>query len=85
MPILALPFPTPALAPTPALPTVPPTIFQPRRATRSNFCQPPELSDLSGHVITQYTEATDPLSAPANISLEQHYCNTVGIRLPSGR
>ena len=85
LPIPVLPPPTPVLAPAPALPAVPPIIFQPRRSTRSNFGQPPELLDPSGHVITQYTETTDPLLAPPNTSLCQHYCNTIGIRLPSGR
>ena len=69
VPIPALPPPTPVLAPSPALPAAPPTIFQPRRSTRSNFGQPPDVLGPSGHVITQYTEATNPLSAPYNISL----------------
>ena len=69
LPIPALPLPNSALAPASALPAVPPTIFQPRCSTRSNFGQPPELLDSSGHIITQYTEATDPLSAPPNTSL----------------
>ena len=85
LPIPTLPLPTPALAPATALPAVPPTIIQLRCSTRSNFIQPPELLDPSGHVITQYTEATDPLSAPPNLPLVQHYCNSIGIRLPSGR
>ena len=85
VPIPALPLPTPTLAPALALPVAQPTIFHPRCSTRSNFGQPPDMFDPSGHVITQYTKATDPLSAPPNISLVQHYCNTMGIRLPSGR
>ena len=72
-PTPALPPPTPTLAPAPALPAVPPTIFQLRRSTKSNFGQPPELLDPSGHIITQYTEATDHLLAPPNTSLVQHY------------
>ena len=84
-PTPALPPPTPALTPARTLPAVPPTIFQPRCSTRSNFGQPPELLDPSGHIITQYTDATDHLSAPPNTSLLQHYCNTLGIRLPRGR
>ena len=85
VPIPVLPTPTSALAPAPALPAAPPTIFQPRRFTRINFGLPPDVLDPSGHVITQYTEATNPISAPYNTSLVQHYCNTMGIRLPSGR
>ena len=92
VPIPALPSLTPALAPAlpalptlPALPAAPPTIFQPRRSTRSNFGLPPDVLDPSGHVITRYTEATDPLSVPYNTSPLQHYCNKMGIRLPSGR
>ena len=81
LPIPVLPPPTPALVPAPALSAASPTIFQPRRSTRSIFGQSPELLDPSGHVITQYTEATDPLSAPPNTSLVQYYCNTMGTSL----
>ena len=85
LPIPALPPPTPVLAPAQALPATSPTIFQPYCSTRSNFGQPPELLDRSGNVITQYTEATDPLFAPLNTSLVQCYCSTMDIRLPSRR
>ena len=69
------PEPTPVSAPTPS---------QPRRSTRSNFGQAPELLDPSNHLTIEHTQITDYLLAPANTSPIQHYCAMLGIKLPSG-
>jgi hypothetical protein len=44
---------------------------QPRRSTRSNFGHSPDVFDPSSHHITN------------NITLSEHYCHTLGIKLPS--
>jgi hypothetical protein len=55
----------------------PVTQEQPRRSTRSNFGNAPEILDPSNHHITNYT------SALPNTTPTEHYCNSLGIKLPS--
>ena len=67
------------------LPNNPPTVFQSCSSTGSNFCQPPDVLDPSSHSVTQQINLTDYVLVPANTSPIDHYCNTLGIKLPSGR
>ena len=58
-------------------------VFQAHRSTQSNIGQPPEVLDPSNHIITQHISVTDYSSALANTSPIEHYCNMLGIKLPS--
>ena len=49
-----------------------------RRSTRSNFGTAPVKLDPSNHLATNYNEAA------TNVSPVEHYCNTLGIKLPTG-
>ena len=75
----------PAPTPVPEVPNAPPTVFYPRRFTRSNVGQPPDVLDPSSHFVTQHTGVTDHLSVPPNTSPIEHYYNTLVIWLPSRR
>jgi hypothetical protein len=61
--------------------TIHPTTVAPsgsiRRSTRSNFGQAPALLDPSNHLATNYNQAA------ANKSPVEHYCHTLGIKLPT--
>ena len=63
-----------------------PTINQPtndppenviRRSTRSNFGHAPVKLDPSNHLATNFNESA------SNVSPTEHYCNTLGIKLPT--
>jgi len=55
-----------------------PSNDQPRRSTRSNFGQTPSILDPSNHLATNYVKAS-----ASSISPSQHYCNVLGLKLPS--
>ena len=81
---LPTPVPVPTFMPAP-VPASSTSAFQPCCSTRSKLGQPPEVLDPSNHFVTEYLSATDYLSAPANTSPTEHYCNMFGIKLPSGK
>jgi hypothetical protein len=62
-------------------PTSQPTATAPsgsiRRSTRSNFGQAPAKLDPSNHLATNYSKAA------TNTTPIKHYCNTLGIKLPT--
>jgi hypothetical protein len=49
---------------------------QPRRSTRSNLGQAPTILDPSNHLATSYVKSL-------SITPSQHYCNVLGLKLPS--
>ena len=75
--------PAPTPIPTPVLTLAKTPIIQPGCSTRSNKGQAPEVLDSSNHLITQHINITDYSSAPVNTSPIKHYCNMLGIKLPS--